>query len=160
MKTHDKKWAIQQMLDGKKVLQGESTILRYCYGEFYQVAGDCMGAVEINSLPKGGYTLYEEPEKVELLEEAIMVMENKIADRVGFVHEGSEGCSDEVSDPLRISSKCLRVTRDFYNTNTTAEEAIHEVGMLLAGELDRIDRELKIYKHVFLKDQMIEDGEL
>ena len=78
MKTHDKKWAIQQMLDGKKVLQGESTILRYCYGEFYQVAGDCMGAVEINSLPKGGYTLYEEPEKVELLEEAIMVMENKI----------------------------------------------------------------------------------
>lgn len=80
--------------------------------------------------------------------------------RVGFVHEGSEGCSDEASDPLRISSKCLRVIKGYYDTSITAEEAIHDVGMLLAGELDRIDRELKIYKHVFLKDQMIEDGEL
>lgn len=56
----DKKWAIQQMLDGKiVVVDGKAFKYSYAYAEFYQIAGDCMGVVDVNCLPKDGYTLYE-----------------------------------------------------------------------------------------------------
>lgn len=117
MKTYDKKWAIQQMLDGKKVLQGESTILRYCHGEFYQVAGDCMGAVEINSLPKGGYTLYEEPEKVELPEPKIYNAFTKSPENDFLEDDYQDRLGDEVHENRKYINQIIKNLKAKENRN-------------------------------------------
>lgn len=54
----DKKWAIQEMMDGKTVVV-DGKAFKYSYAEFYQITNDCMGVVNVNHLPKDGYTLYE-----------------------------------------------------------------------------------------------------
>ena len=78
IETHDKKWAIKQMLDGKKVKLNTWTGERYIVyhdGEFKQYGTPTsidtrLYYIElaINSMPDNGYVLYEEPEKFELPE--------------------------------------------------------------------------------------------
>lgn len=85
MKTHDKKWAIQQMLDGKIVqivpeysfhdpvecrrYFYDSGAFCHCYyknGKPQELVNEIVNINDIQTLNHSGYILYEEPEKVEL----------------------------------------------------------------------------------------------
>lgn len=71
MKTHNKKWAIKQMLDGKRVVPkwawgGSSYYYIDEKGNFMSSRGN---KIQINTFDDTVWALYEEPEKVELPEE-------------------------------------------------------------------------------------------
>ena len=82
METHDKKWAMTQMLNGKKVEhKGEIYIYSLAQGCFYHLCEEVCGEIDINSLPDEGWTLYKEPNTVlpeEILYTCFHAPEHKI----------------------------------------------------------------------------------
>ena len=72
MKTHDKKWAIQQMLDGAIVTKNGVYGARFNHNtfKFEWVNQDCSGnELSVNELDDHGWYFYKEPDEVKLPEE-------------------------------------------------------------------------------------------
>lgn len=125
METGDKKWAIQQMLEGEIVLDEWDTKFKYHTGRFQYFCKDRnqWADVQINGVISDKYRIYKE-------------------------------------EPLSIQSRALELFDSHEDGGIAFGFATRETIQLLAMELDRLDKELKLYKYKPLVGQMIEDGEL
>ena len=77
--------------------------------------------------------------------------------RVSFIYEDVEEGEEEES--LTISSQCAELFLDYLDKDELLEEFMRRQVMLLASELDKVNRELKLIQYASWKDQMIEDRE-